>query len=61
MKRVTLLVAAILASALLAGCVIVPLDGWYGGFHRGPAYGPSRGPSHGGPYYGPGPFRHRGR
>lgn len=38
MKRIAVLLAvALFAASILSGCVIVPLDGYYGyGYHYGP-------------------------
>ncbi len=41
MKRIGMvLTIALLAGSILSGCVVVPLDGWYGGrgYYRGHSY-----------------------
>jgi len=48
------LALVLLAATLLAGCVCVPLDGWYG-------YGYGPGPGGGGYYHHPAPYPYRGR
>jgi len=55
MKSLSMVLAlALMAAAMLSGCVIVPLGGWYG--H---GYGHAHG---GGGYYHPyGPYPYRGR
>jgi hypothetical protein len=53
MKSVSMVLAiALMASVLLSGCVVVPLDGWHG-------YGP--GPGRGGYHHRSAPYPYRGR
>jgi hypothetical protein len=55
MKRIGMLLALVLmAVALLSGCVVVPLGGWYG-------HGYGHGHGGGGYYQHYGPYYYRGR
>jgi hypothetical protein len=57
MKSVSMVLAiALMASVLLSGCVVVPLDGWHG---YGYGYGP--GPGRGGYHHRSVPYPYRGR
>lgn len=67
MKSVSMVLAiALMASLLLSGCVVVPLDGWYG-YGYGPGYGPGYGygygpgPGRGGYHHRSAPYPYRGR
>jgi len=55
MKSMRMVFALVLlAATILSGCVIVPLDGWYG-YGHGPGHGG------GGYYHHYGPYPYRGR
>jgi len=63
MKSVSMVLAiALMAGVLLSGCVVVPLDGWYGyGPGYGYGYGPGYGPGRGGYHHRSAPYPYRGR